>query len=321
MATKRQGKQITIHQSVKRYFLWCQSVSMSKNTITDYANTFDLFMEYIGQDMLMNDVTPDHVEAFLREMANRPVNACQGATAMYATEKTERKRSAKTLRNYHIGLSSLWTWAVEHGFADEHIVRSVRPPKYTRKPVIPLSDEEMARLIKACDHPRDKAIIGLMMETGLRAQEVANLRVRDITWDSTGGRVYVRAGKGDKDRLIPFRKRCALYLQQWLIERDIDDDNDPLFCNYARNAGLPMTRQTINKQINRIGKSAGVNAHAHRLRTTALCAMVRNGMEAFHVRDMAGHEEIETTLRYVRAADIDLSKAMKKSSPLDNLRL
>lgn len=168
---------------------------------------------------------------------------------------------------------------------------------------------------------RDRAIIGLLVETAIRAAELVKLRIRDVTFNQRGGQLMIHEGKGGKSRWVPFSRRCAKYLNDWLLTRDQYKDTDPLFINQRRNAGLPMTRQVVARNLKRIGKKVNVQVTPHRLRTTAACLMVRNGMSAWELQRIMGHSDITTTMRYVRAAKIDLDDAMANASPLDNLRL
>jgi integrase len=65
-----------------------------------------------------------------------------------------KRRSAKTIRNYHTALSALWSWAVLEGYALEHVVQQVKPPKSEPKPIMPFTQDEIIRMVRACRKTR-----------------------------------------------------------------------------------------------------------------------------------------------------------------------
>lgn len=332
-------KQLKLKRAVAGWLRWCESLGYSPNTINDYQRSAGYFTEYTGPDTPINTITPAHVERWMHHMQHLPPSQCHGATGAHQPKHKKQRRAAKTMQNYHTALSSLWTWATEHSYAENHIMRSVARPKVNHKPVEPLTTDQVIMMVRACEQTRawknrplitsarptaerDKAIIGLMIETGLRAQELCDLNIGDIQWMRGGGKITIIEGKGRKTRIVPFRSRCANYLNEYLLTRDEDfEDTDPLFITMERNFGLRMTRDNIYKLIKRIGKRAGFKTYPHQLRTTAACLMAANGMSAFELQRVMGHENIQTSLKYVRAAKLDLANAMRKASPMDNLRL
>jgi len=100
---------------------------LSKNTIHDYANTFRKFVDFLGEDLPMGDITPVHIRSFL---------AAQTV-------------SKKSILNYHIGLSALWTWAFNEGLVSEHIVRKVRRPRPEKKAIKPYSEADIKTLLSS----------------------------------------------------------------------------------------------------------------------------------------------------------------------------
>ena len=120
--------------------------------------------------------------------------------------EAERK-SASTARARQLALRRFSAWLVEEGELPTDPLAGLRPPKLGQKIVPVLSEEEIRRLLKACEGKglrdrRDEAIIRLLLETGLRAGECVALRVEDV--DVRGGLVLVRRSKGGKGRVVPF---------------------------------------------------------------------------------------------------------------------
>jgi site-specific recombinase XerD len=316
--------ELTAVQAVGQWIRHC-GLNLRDNTVAGYEVIGRQFIAFIGPDRVMRTIAAADIEDFLLAMRAEVV------TPPGAAPRPPRKRSAKTLQNMHTGLGSLWTWALKAGVVDEHVVQQVDRPTVTRKPVRPLTADEAKRLIRACetnvkgaDRPtavRDKMLIGLLLDACLRVTEAANLRIADVKLARRGGELYVRDGKGGKDRIAPLGRRSAAAIAAYLLTRPDAAPDEYLLINELRNHGQAMTRDTIGRLVSRIGDRAGVDVYPHLLRTTGACMMVQNGASAWELQRVMGHSEIMTTQRYVEAAQIDLAGTMARTSPMDNLRL
>ena len=327
------GSRITVADTVARKIGLRRAAEMrvlyleSDNTTQDYLRTYERFWGDVGEAVCIDDVTEGDVMLFLNRMKEVPWRVLKSG------EKKMRK--PKTLDNMWIALSSLWTWALERGYVRENVVRLVPRPKVNEEPIIPLTTDEVLALFRACEYgrtyhndpfkrnrrlaaARDKALVALMVETGLRVSEVVNLRVDDVVFARAGGRVHVHLGKGKKSRYVPFQRRCARMLTEWRAECELEPW---FFYNVRRNVGMQMLRKNVAGTVSALGKRAGIAVSPHKLRTTAFCMMVKNGMTAWQLKEIAGHSDIRTTQRYVRAAEIDLEGAMRRASPLDSVRM
>lgn len=313
---------------------WMRQLEISKreNTVNGYRVIVGQFLAFIGAETPVRQIDANDIENYLLMMRTEMVSPPGIAP------RPSRKRSAKTIKNMHIGLSSFWSWAVKKGLADDHVVRLVETPTVHRKPIQPLTAVQIKRLLDACGMSRewrtnpfaqsarptaarDKVMILLLVEACLRVSELANLRIGDVAVGNRGGQVHVRDGKGGKDRFVPVGRRVNAALGDYLLTRPDAEAGDYLMINTQRNHGKPMTRGTIARQIKRLGEKAGVDVHPHLLRTTGACMLAANGASAWDLQRIMGHSEVMTTQRYVAAAQIDLQEAMERSSPIDNMRL
>lgn len=326
---------IKLAAAIAGHARWCVSMNYSDNTMQGYEVIGKLFLGFMG-DVVLNEIGVDDIERFMKHMVETPVSPAGVAAA----GKTTRKRRPKTLRNYQIYLASLWSWATEHQFANEHVIHRVKSIRVPEEPIEPLTNEEITRLVKSVDESRpwrssplttnrrttaarDRMIIHLLIDTMVRASEAINLRIEDVTFLKTGGELRVIEGKGKKNRTVPFAKRTAQAISHYLLTRPGSLPTDHLLVNeVGGGGGTPMSRDNLTKLIGRLAKKAGVGrVSAHRLRTTGACERVRNGITAFELARLMGHSNIATTQRYVRAANIDLHERALTTSPMDNLRL
>lgn len=323
---------LTFSEAVTEFQFEMEAIGRSPHTIRDYTIAYNYWLDVIGDQPLASIKRADVVR-FLHKMAQdrTPLPGC--------APRPGRKRSKKTLRNYHTALSSLWTWAVSEGYAEEHVVRAVPRPKANDKPLEPYTAEELVALANACYESRpwhnkpltttekatatrDYAMICLLAETGLRNSELRDIRMDDVDWRN--GSITVRHGKGDKARIVHFGNTARKALRKWLVDRpeEASRQGDHLFCNVIRYKGHPLSRNNLNKLLQRIGERAGVSGvQTHRFRHTAAIMRLRNGMNAFQLKQFLGHSDMATTLRYVQAANLDMKEATRRTSPLDNLRL
>lgn len=314
------------------YFRTARARGLSENTLNDYKTAFAHWLRICG-DRKLRQYAIEDVENFLLRLRSEEV------VADGVARRRIPRRAAKTISNYYTAISALWTWAHKRNYVDRHIVRAVESPTVQRKPIEPLTNEQIIRLVNATaqsmpyhNNPfvthrrstaeRDKALILVLYDTALRISECLNLRVADLAFNRYGGKVHVIAGKGDKDRYISFGSRCSQALQVYMDLHDRSLPEQPLFINIDRYHGQKMDRGHTGKLISKLGRRARIKRRVspHLLRTTAACHLALR-LNPFQLKEVLGHSRIETTMRYVQAANLKLDEAMQRASPADNLRL
>jgi len=177
-----------------------------------------------------------------------------------------------------------------------------------------LTASQVKQLLDVCDS-RDRAMILLMVDSGLRRQEVCNLNKSDLDLE-TGG-IHVRQGKGHKDRItaIGATTRRAILLYIRIIPNQAD--NAPLF---QTQDGYRLTGDGIQSIFRRLSKVAGFKVSAHMLRRTFATLALKAGLDVVSLQSLLGHSSLETTRRYIQLLDDDLLQAHHQYSPIDNLR-
>ncbi len=292
--------------------------NLSPNTQRDYELTFRRFLEFVGPDAELEAITSNDVERFLNFLAD------------------ELGLSDKTIINHFIALSSFWTWA-ERNLDVSHIIRGrVECPKYHRPQIVPFTLEEVRALLEACDYNapwdrkwargiktrrptalRDRAIILMLLDSGIRVSELVMLRVRD--YDRRRGQVTIRHGKGSKTRTVFVGDTTRKAMWRYLGSREHLTEDDPLF---ATADGKPMDRHNVRKMLQNAGQRAGVkDVYPHRFRHTFAISFLRNGGSPLELQEMLGHARLDTVRIYARLAEVDLERAQKNASPADNWRL
>ncbi len=305
---------IVLSQAVEGYLLHASARRLSQNTILAYSNTFKQLQAHLQADPPFAQITHQQLDAFLA--------ACP--------------HSKKTALNHRTALAALWVWAVAEGLAPANIVAQVPRPRPEKTAIVPLSEKEVKAILEAItytatytrpgkkasrhklkDGDRGRAIVLLLLDTGLRATELCDLRVRDC--DMKNKRVHVLNGKGDKERYIPISDRTASAIWKYLTSRQQDPVISPLFITSEHN---PLDRDQLQKMLRRAGERAEVQGvHPHRFRHTFAISYLRNGGDIYTLQMILGHSTLDMIRKYLALAQVDVDSAHRRASPVDNMRL
>jgi integrase len=178
----------------------------------------------------------------------------------------------------------------------------VRVPK--RQPV-PLSVDEVARFWSSFRTARDLAIVGLMLLQGLRSAEVLALNEDDVLLSEAQLRVR---GKGNKLRFLPLAPETVQLLDHYrLLERPQVGTTALFISLKGRARGIRMTLPGLRSLFRHHRKCTGIQlANPHRFRHTFASDMVRAGISLPALKQLMGHADIQTTLRYVQITPQDV---------------
>jgi integrase/recombinase XerD len=191
--------------------------------------------------------------------------------------------------------------------------------KSDKKLPVVLSRLEMWRLLMAPTLLKHKILIGLLYGCGLRCMEVRSIRLADIDFHRKS--LHVRQGKGRKDRYVPLSEHLIRGIQQyvqaehpvgWLFNgQDVDGRKGGDFDSRYSQKGVQWAVQQAAKKA---GIIKGVNVHS--LRHTYATHLLEDGMDILTLKELLGHERIETTMIYLHVAQ---SGRLAPFSPLDSL--
>ncbi|MCB0359623.1 MAG: tyrosine-type recombinase/integrase [Bdellovibrionales bacterium] len=294
---------------------WLHKTNLSKSTVADYKGTFKKFVEHVGDEQI-EKLTADDVRSFLNDLKAKGL-------------------AGKTCCNAWVALSSLWTWACKE-FRVEHIVRQVEKPKYRVPVVQTYTQPEIRAMVAGCEKNadwesktgklvspsratvlRDKAIVVLLVDTGMRSSELCALQMRH--YNQQTGRIDIIAGKGDKDRVVYASTVARRYIWRYLAHRKTARADDPLF---ETATGNHMDRRGLLRMIQTLGDRCGIeNAYVHKFRHTFAVNFIRNGGNPIELKNLLGHSDMNTVLIYVRLAAVDLENAQQRASVADRWKL
>lgn len=222
-------------------------------------------------------------------------------------------------------VNSIWAfarWLFEEEIIDVNIAEKAKKPRVPKKQKTSFTATEMKAMLDAAsttlNRYRDVAILYIMFDTGMRAQEVCNLTVGDF--HSAEGILMVRSGKGQKDRVTPISSKTSIAIHRYLGKhRSLKlDKHEPLFLNKRHGA---LTPSGLIQLVKRIAKKSGVQGvHPHRFRHSSALHFLRNGGDALTLQRILGHSTLDMTNKYVAMLSDDLTRVHSTASPVKNLK-
>ena len=288
-------------------------LNASPHTKAAYADTFRLLLTYAQQAtgiapsaLTLADLDADLIGGFLQHL------------------ETERGNSAATRNARRAALRSFFSYASYRAPDTIATISQVLaiPAKRTKTTLVSfLTAAEAEALIAAPDTGtwlgrRDRLLLHLGIQTGLRVSELTSLRIDSI---QIGPHSQLECiGKGRKQRVIPLQKNTVQLLNAWLGELPPVPDG-PLFPTHA---GTPLTRAAVGKLIARhtaaaVGRCSSLaekNVTPHTLRHTCAMSLLHAGIDTASIALWLGHANIQTTQIYLHA-DLELKRRTLERVP------
>ena len=204
-------------------------------------------------------------------------------------------------------------------------LKEIRLLKAVAKQVEPLSEaaEEAVRKV-AGNAPRtglrDKLLVSLLLDNGLRISEAVGIKLRDIHLNQKDPHIKI-LGKGNKERMAFLGDGVLGPLREYLAVEHGDDSSSGRYLFFSRQSGptAPISVRALEKAIEKIGKEAKricqevpENLHPHVLRHSYASDAIKNGMDPIVLQHCLGHEQLTTTMRYVTITNQMIAAAQKK---------
>jgi integrase/recombinase XerC/integrase/recombinase XerD len=209
-------------------------------------------------------------------------------------------------------LRVLGNWLAAEGLASASALRGLRRPRVPHKVIEPVADDVLRRLLAICS-PRDRAIVLLMIDTGLRVSEVAALRLGDLRPDGT---LKVQ-GKGSKERIVPVGATARTAIVRYIGQRGPGRPDDALWLGRKGEISARGLQHMVRRLKARLGVTGRLSPHS--LRHTFARSYLVNGGDVFSLQRILGHTSLDMVKRYVALADVDLVTRHAGASPADRL--
>jgi len=297
-----------IELTIKEYLLALRQAGRTTGTLQKYAFRLDRLSSWLAE----RDVTQmgDLSKLLLREWGASLDPDWQPATMRHA-----------------VTIVRGWlNWCAAENLIEPGLAAALRVPKVKSRVQRTLSDEEVQKLLDACDPAtssglRAAAIVSLMVDSGLRASEVCRVKESDLIFDFPLKNKRVNfiptIGKGGNEEPVYFGTETTARLRAWLAARQAGPGVRTLFVSLGGNTPRqPLTRHGLGNLLERLGKKAGVpGVSPHSLRRTFAMLLDDSGHSTRQIQALGRWSDIRMVERYTAAMRV----GKNYHAPMDSL--
>lgn len=305
----------SLETNVAEYLLWMRVHNYADTTIVCRRRYLGYFTCFCQQHRVeqADAVTFELVQTYQRRLFEHRKRDGQPLTVATQAQRL-------------VPVCHFFSWLRRSGQLRTNPASDVLMPRPDRRlPEATLSGTEMAGLLAQPDVARplglrDRAILEVFYSCAVRRQELIELTVPDVDFDRAT--VFVRCGKGSKDRYVPIGERALFWLRLYLdLVRprfNIEQSSSRLFLS---SAGTPICPDWLSRKVKRYLHDAGIEkkGSCHLLRHTVATLMLEGGADIRYVAEMLGHTRLETTQRYTHVSIDRLRAIHTKAHPAANL--
>jgi site-specific recombinase XerD len=319
---------IGLRDLVEGFLFSLRAEGKSNGTIEYYTYLLHPLLSYAGERGWSDSVAlldTHRLREFLTWTATRTfeLKVCNNGG------KTIKKAKPSTAWPYYRALRRLFNWAIEEGYLESSPLATIHFKQPPAPPVEGYSRDELQRLLAVCDldirtgarftGTRNKGMLLLFVDSGLRRAELANLKLNDLDLENRRIRVV---GKGNKVGVVPFSPKTAKVLWAWLILRKQRAKTDQL---WTTEEGKAFSVEGLVTWFKRLKKRAGINSPGgvHRLRHTSALQYLRAAKDSFLLQLFLRHEDLTMSRRYTQGLKAEEAIAAHRNgaSPVESLGL
>ncbi len=316
---------------LNQYIFYKRTVqNRSEKTVDQYCTDLVLLFRYLiasreglsteAETLMQIDVSRVDID-FVRSIKREELYAFFNFTVK------ERDNHARARARKLSSIRSFYRYLVQHGLLKDNIADGIDSPSIGKSLPKYLSIDESIALLDAVKNDgasktreRDYAILTIFLNCGVRLSELCAMNLSNMEKDLRSTRVI---GKGSKERLIYFNDACKSAIRDWLRVRPADiasGERDALFLS---SRGKRISNKTVQWMVGKYLSASGLSYKkysTHKLRHTAATLMYQSGKVDIRVlKDILGHEQLNTTQIYTHVSNESAENAMR-ANPLSNVR-
>lgn len=278
---------MTVYEAFDNFILSRELADLSTKTISGYQQFVTPFIRSLGSDKPLEDVTQQDIQCYLATLLKKPLSRATRATYIR-----------------HVKIFLRWA---ETEYKVSYSARPIKVPKSPKRIVRIYSDDEVREIFSRIhtDTPwitlRNRCIIALMYDSGLRQSEVCTLKRSNVSFSDN--RMTVR-GKGNKERIVPLGALAREYMSRYLEQCPYPSESV-----FVSRRGQPLTCNAVKLFVSRLADALPFELSSHKLRhnfATNYCIdqyRIRGHVDIYRLMYLMGHEDIETTRRYLHMAN------------------
>jgi len=306
----------TIKQAIDSFLLSCKVEGKSCGTIECYTDKLKGFLWYTTNYQWPDDIkaiTTDHLRqflAYLRETPHRFNSNCPRAM---------KPINSTTIQKYYRALSVLFNWLISEELLQYNPLIKIKVPKAEKKVVKALSYAEVNQIVASFgnrfEDKRNKAIILVLVDCGLRLGELLNIKIADVNMQQQFLKVDGKTG----ERVVRFGATTAKALLKYMMARQVLNGHcDKL---WIIKEGTGLKDSSVETLFIHLAKRTDIAVHPHLLRHTFATLWLKNCGDSLMLQRLLGHTTLIMTNRYCQAVGCyDAVEAHKRFSPVDGLR-
>lgn len=191
---------------------------------------------------------------------------------------------------YYRGILVFVNYLVKSGHLRDNPLQKVEAPKPSRPILSSLTLPQVQHLIDEADSLKDKCIISLLADSGMRLSEIADIQAHNIDWVNNTVTIW---GKGNVQRMAVFTLRSATLLKEWLSR-------------YNSNGTIwDIEYRGIQCMLKRLEKKTGLKCNPHTFRRTFASNLHRAGMDIEHIMRLGGWSSLDMVLTYTKSVKFE----------------
>jgi integrase/recombinase XerD len=301
----------TFEEALSLFLRECELRNLRQHTLRYYCNEINAFLTYLREQGIDTtvlkpyNVTADHIrENLILYMRNY-----KGARVVSINTRLR-------------ALRAFYNFLYKHKHIPTNPMVDIKLLKDRKHVIATFTKDQLKQLLRKPDLKtftgvRDYTIMLLLLETGVRANEIAGLSLGDIRWEDS--LLCIRNAKSYKERLVPIQAEMKAQLKKYIAIRGLVE-TDALFLTID---GTQLSKRGIQQRIEKYGAMAniqGVRCSCHTFRHTFAKLSVQQGANIFELQAILGHTSMEIVKTYVNLFGSDVRESHKKFSPLNLLR-
>ncbi|MCK4782649.1 MAG: tyrosine-type recombinase/integrase [Desulfobacteraceae bacterium] len=313
---------ISLDNLLIQYQLSLEAANGSPKTFQGYSDILRRFFDFLkdkGHINSVSDIGREEVRVYTKSLQNakRWPNKPQNG-------EDRGKLSPATVQDHIRAIKAFWSWLQDNGYIEKNILVKYPLPKAPKIIIKTLTIDQIKLFLKAIDKSssvgaRNYCIVLLMIDNGMRISEVVSIQISDI--DLSRCRVKI-IGKGKKERIVPFTKitRKELLKYKGNNRNNLCKLDSPYLFpgSDGDHVSIKSIQQSISRLSGKIGLD-GIKYHPHIFRHTFATLFLTNGGQLTTLKEIMGHEDIQTTQKYVHFLPEDLRKQHWNYSPVEDL--
>lgn len=292
--------------SISLYLRDCKIRNLSEHTIVYYKNELNGLMR-----MLESQKLDTHPSKITKKIVKENI-------ILYMMETLGRKET--TINTKLRAARAFFNFLEKESMISDNPFNEISLIQEKKTIIETFNREQLHALLRQPNQStftgyRDYTVLMLLLETGVRARELVNIRTKDVNWEDG---VIKIDGKGYKERHVPIQATTKRQLRKYIGVRG-DVDTEFLFVNIDNE---PLSKRRLQEIIAKYGRMAGikgVRCSPHTFRHTFAKMSVQNGADVFALQAVLGHTSLEMVRNYVNLFSSDVYEKHKRFSPIEKL--